>query len=132
LTNLEGKGILRSGIEEFFLASEYSPFDELSAEFIRTFRHSYFFGNTYLERYRQVHGKKDVTVDKCMPKGGSKMTNPDNVSLYGLRGTDPRLYHMSPWEFVQWWAPVRLKASSQYYQYTTWYEDSDKNAQKLV
>ena len=41
-TNLEGKGILRSGVEEFMLSSEYSPFDELSAEFIRTFRHEYF------------------------------------------------------------------------------------------
>ena len=42
-TNLEGKGILRSGVEECMLASEYSPSDELSAEFIRTFRHSFFF-----------------------------------------------------------------------------------------
>ena len=51
-TNLEGKGILRSGVEEVSLASEYNPSDELSAEFIRTFRHEYFFGKYYLDRYR--------------------------------------------------------------------------------
>ena len=43
-TNLEGKGFLRSGVEDLLLASEYNPIDELSAEFIRTFRHEYFFG----------------------------------------------------------------------------------------
>ena len=41
-TNLEGKGILRSGVEEYLLASEYSPFDELAAEVIRKFRHTFF------------------------------------------------------------------------------------------
>ena len=40
-TNLEGKGILKSGVEEYLLASEYSPFDELSAEFFRTFSSSF-------------------------------------------------------------------------------------------
>ena len=58
-TNLEGKGILRSGVEEYMLASQYSSFDQLSAEFIRTFRHEFFFGKFYLDRYETVKNNQD-------------------------------------------------------------------------
>ena len=61
-TNLEGKGILRSGVEEYMLASQYSPFDQLSAEFIRTFRHEFFFGKFYLDRYEEVTKNKDCLL----------------------------------------------------------------------
>jgi len=53
-TNLEGKGILRSGVEESLLASEYNPGDQLSAEFIRTFRNEFFFGKFYIDRYSVI------------------------------------------------------------------------------
>ena len=125
-TNLEGKGILRSGVEEYLLASEYSSFDELSAEFIRTFRHSFFFGKYYLDRYDLVHSKKDVTIDKCIPRGGKDKGSLDVVSLYGLRCNDSRLFHMSPWEFIQWWAPVHTRPPSRFYNYTVWLEDADQ------
>ena len=72
-TNLEGKGMLRSGVKEFMPSSEYSPFDELSAEFIRTFRHEYFYGKFYLDRYDSVSKKTEITIDKCIPKAASKM-----------------------------------------------------------
>ena len=29
--------------------------------------------------------------------------------LYGWRGTDPRVYHLSPWEFMKWWELKRLQ-----------------------
>ena len=51
---LESKGILRTATEEFLLASKYSPHDELSAEFIRTFRERRFMGMSYLQRYELV------------------------------------------------------------------------------
>ena len=41
-TTLESKGILRTAPEEFMLASQYRPDDELFAEFIRTFRTTFF------------------------------------------------------------------------------------------
>ena len=41
---LESKGILRTGTEEFLLASRYRPDDPLNAEFVRTFRHRFFLG----------------------------------------------------------------------------------------
>ena len=83
------------------LASEYSPFDELSAEFIRTFRQDCFYGKFYLDRYDAVSKKTEITIDKCIPKAASKMKHLDCASLYGLRGKDTRLHYMSPWEFVQ-------------------------------
>lgn len=51
---LESKGILRTATEEFLLASKYNPHDELSAEFIRTFRERRFMGMSYLQRYALV------------------------------------------------------------------------------
>ena len=50
----------------------------------------------------------------------------DTVSLYGLRGKDSPLYYISPWEFVQWWAPVHTRAPDRFYKYTVWVEDADR------
>jgi hypothetical protein len=124
-TNLEGKGILRSGVEEYMLASQYSPFDELSAEFIRTFRHTFFFGKFYLDRYEALRTHKDPTIDKCLPKSLNQKGCRDVASLYGLRGTSPRLYYMSPWEFTQWWEPVQTKPPFGSYKHTMWLPDAD-------
>ena len=119
--------MLRTGVEEYFLSSEYSPYDELSAEFIRTFRQEMFIGKNYLDRYDAVHNKKDVTIDKCLPKSQFKQHCMDGVSLYGMRGQDPRLFYMSPWEFVQHWAPVQTRPPSRFYKYTMWTEDADQD-----
>ena len=69
-TTLEGKGILRTATEEFLLASEYRPDDELAQEFTRTFRHTFFFGRRYVERYESLKQKrrfraKRYFVDAC-------------------------------------------------------------------
>ena len=50
-TTLESKGILRTAPEEFLLASQYRPHDELFAEFVRTFRHTFFHGIHYINRF---------------------------------------------------------------------------------
>ena len=63
-----GKGILRTGVEEFMLASEYAPHDELAAEFIRTFKQSFFFGKAYLDRLEQLMRAESIQIDKCIPK----------------------------------------------------------------
>ena len=122
--NLEGKGVLRSGVEEFLLASEFDPHDEVAAEFIRTFRHEYFFGKAYLDRLHDILRKKgELTLERCIPKRRKPTESPDYVLLYGARGPDARAFHMSPWEFCQWWRPIRLKPPSKYYKYTKWTED---------
>ena len=63
-TSLEGKGILRTAVEEFLLASEYSPSDELSAEFLRTFRHAHFWGKPYLDRLEALKKQTEVTLER--------------------------------------------------------------------
>ena len=57
---LEGKGVLRTGVEECLLASEYLPHDELAAEFLRTFRHTFFFGKAYLDRHEQTRSTEEA------------------------------------------------------------------------
>ena len=52
-TTLESKGILRTAPEEFMLASQYRPDDELFAEFIRTFRHTFFFRSLLRRAFRR-------------------------------------------------------------------------------
>ena len=107
------------------LASQYSPFDELSAEFIRAFRHELFFGKYFLDRYDVVYNKQDATIDKCLPKNQIQKGCRDVVSLYGLRGTNPRLYYMSPWEFTQWWEPMCTRRPSRFYKHTMWLPNAD-------
>ena len=66
--HLEGRGILRSGVEDVMLSAEYNKADPLAAEFIRTFRDRFFFGKVYLDRYHAIREKKQITIDTCIPK----------------------------------------------------------------
>ena len=50
------------------LASEYSPHDELAAEFTRTFKQTFFFGKAYLDRFDQLLRAVSIKIDKCIPK----------------------------------------------------------------
>ena len=127
--NVEGKGVLRSGIGEFLLASEYTPHDELAAEFIRTFRHTFFFGKAYLDRLDDILRKKsEITLERCIPRKRNPTEGPDYVSLYGCRGPDPRAFFVNPWEFVQWWKPIQLQKPSKWYKFTKWTEYADHDS----
>ena len=123
--NLEGKGILRTGVEEFMLAAEYAPHDELAAEFIRTFQQTFFFGKAYLDRVDQLMRGETIQIDKCIPKKGETAEIVDPVSLYGLRPMDVSCFYLSPWEFVQWWRPIRLAKPSDEYRFTCWKDGHD-------
>ena len=119
-TALESKGILRTATEEFMLASEYKPHDPLSAEFIRTFREEFFYGCHFLNRYNDFEQKKAVSeVRQALPKHGHAMAETDQVSLYAFRSNDPTVFFLSPWEFVQYWKPHRLRPPSFKYELTT-------------
>ena len=85
-TTLESKGILRTAPEETMLASLHKASDPLAAEFIRTFRHEYFFGRMLLQRYehlREDTGKAKVSV--VLPKFAGGHNKTDFASLYGFR-----------------------------------------------
>ena len=126
-TTLEGKGILRVATEEFLLASRYKPHDPLAAEFIRTFRNQNFPGEFFLERSEALCKREEnMDIRVMLPKQALGKGVLDVVSLYGFRPqyklrkqtSDP--FYLSPWEFVQWVLPVRLRPPSADNQMTKW------------
>ena len=119
-TTLESKGILRVATEEFLLSSRYKPHDQLAAEFIRTFRSRNFPGKFFIERYEALCRGTTIDVRVLLPKNAAGRGVLDVVSLYGFRCLAPDIFHLSPWEFVQWMKPVRLEAPSRDNQLTTW------------
>ena len=129
---LESKGILRMATEEFLLASRYRPDDELNAEFVRTFRHRFFRGTYYLQRYDTLkHEKKEMVLKTIIPKTSAITSEFDEVALYGLRPQDPRMDILSPWFFVQWWKPHRLQRPSSRYHLTKWTDEWDSTSGRL-
>ena len=96
--------------------------------FMRTFQKSLFFGRAYLQRLDQLRKNLAVQFEKCLPTKGRDATFVDQVSLYGLRPAVPSCFYMSPWEFTQWWRPIRLHKPSNTYRYTKWKPDGDKES----
>ena len=81
-TTLESKGILRSAPEEFMHAALYKPHDELSGEFIRTFRHRYFWGAPLLKRYESLQSNAAFEqISLQLPKQGSHQELTDSVTV---------------------------------------------------
>ena len=118
---LESKGILRTATEEFLLASRFKPRDELAAEFIRTFRHTFFHGKYFVDRYDAAkRGDTLVKMTIRIPKAGAKRVVTDHVAIYGFRSTHPDMFFLSPWEFVQWFKPHALEAPRANYRLTKW------------
>ena len=95
-TTLESKGILRTGPEEFMLASQYREDDELLPEFIRTFHHTFFLGRHYVKRFNDLEQGKDSSITVVLPRIAASAHTVDYVTLYGFRGMDPRVCFLSP------------------------------------
>jgi hypothetical protein len=125
ITTLEGKGILRSAPEAFNLCGKSLPKDELNAEFVRTFRTVNFCGSEYLQRLELVitktTAKDTIAVRIPVPKSGKKQpARPlqKDVDVYGYRGSDRRVYYLSPWEFLTYWFAEPLQPPSKDYTCT--------------
>ena len=101
---LEGRGILRTGIEEVLLASQYNPQDPLAAEFIRTCRHQFFFGHSFLKRLERLQTAPADVQDlgwehRPLPRSSLAANRHEQSLLYGLRPCTDALHVLSPWEF---------------------------------
>ena len=135
-TTLEGKGILRMAPEESMLSAMHKASDPLAAEFIRTFRHEYFFGRQLLQRYEQLQNKashQSVSVllpkqsSVLLPKQSMKSKNQtDFTSLYGFRPPHADVFFLSPWEFCQWFSAVSLQPPSATNALSKWTESGEK------
>ena len=110
---LESTSILRIEPEESMLASLHKSSDPLAAEFVRTFRHDYFFGRQLLQRYENLRDtNKKHTVPIFLPKGLAGEDRTDFASLYGFRRAHADTFFLSPWEFCQWFTAVPLTPPS--------------------
>ena len=67
-----------------------------------------------------VSKKSTQEVRIGMPAHGNSAEVVDEVALYGFRSTDKSLWYLSPWEFVQWVKPHRLRPPSKDYTWTKW------------
>ncbi len=128
-STLESKGILRMSTEETMLASLHKANDPLAAEFIRTFRHEFFFGRQLLQRYEHLRdGGSAQTVSLLVPKHPGPANATDFASLYGFRPCHPDVFFLSPWEFCQWFSGVSLRAPSASFELAKW---TKAGAQKI-
>ena len=118
---LETKGILRAAPEEFMHAALYKASDELASEFIRTFRHQYFWGLPLLKRFDAIQtAKEHEVVSIRLPKHGQDTETTDSVTVYGFRPPAPDLFYLSPWEFCQWFYLERVLEPSETFPYSEW------------
>jgi hypothetical protein len=131
-TTLEGKGILRTGTEEFMLASGYKENDELAAEFVRTCRHTLFHGRFFMERFDALVSRKtEATLNVLLPRIGAAIAETDSVSLYGFRPKTPSMFFLSPWEFCQEFKAHRVRVPSSTYKLSKWIQKPEKGKKEI-
>ena len=118
MSDLYGKGTLRTMPEEFNLGTNMHRTDATKAEFLRTYQIREFRGGPYLYTLEQFL-KADTTGRQAfslIPVRNPEQQQKKNCApiswtcLYGYRGPDARCFHMCPWEFWMHWDPVRLEA----------------------
>ena len=102
--DLEFRCSVRPVTEEFMLAGFSNMTDPTTAECIRSFPVVPFVGIEWV-------GILDLVTDirhKVEPPNPHKSTLKSS-EIYGWRGTDARVFHLSPWEFTKWWNLKKLQ-----------------------
>ena len=102
--DLEFRCSVRPVTEEFMLAGFSNMTDPTTAECIRSFPVVPFVGIEWV-------GILDLFTDirhKVQPPNPHKITLKSS-EIYGWRGTDERVFHLSPWEFIKWWSLKKLQ-----------------------
>jgi hypothetical protein len=131
-TTLEGKGMLRTGTEEFMLAVGYRANDELAAEFVRTCRHQFFQGRFFLERFEALIERTKVSLKMLLPKTFVAVAETDSVSLYGFRSNTPAMFFLSPWEFCQEFKPHRVRLPTLKYKLSKWLQKPEPGNKERI
>ena len=122
ISDLEGRGTMRSAPETCNLNAYLDDKDVLAAEFIRTYMTVVFPGGSFL--HRQELEDAAIAPPEAAPQQKRKRTAPlpvsrrinpkcpklqkPDVDIYGYRGTDKRVHYLSPWEFMSLWGAVQL------------------------
>ena len=115
------------------LSSQHKAHDPLAGELIRTFRHQYFHGKFYLDRYNAlVSDVSTISISSLLPARGMSQEVPDPVVFYGFRSTHAALFYLSPWEVCQWFIPHRLRPPSAHYNSSVWTMDGKRKAKEYA
>ena len=97
-----GKGIVRGAVECVSLLTYGNVGDVTAAETIKTSRSRTFYGGAFLGRVERAVGLENACISRIY--GEVDARNPldkkiaiKNVDImYGCRGNDPRIFHLSP------------------------------------
>ena len=98
--------MLRTAPEEVNLAANAHEQDVKNAEFVRTFMSQEFPGGQLVKRLEHESSEEtERSVKKVVPVrkaavGQAPIYVQNFEDLYGFRGDDPRVYYLSPWEFL--------------------------------
>ena len=120
LSDVVGRGIMRTTPETCNLNAYLDDNDVLAAEFIRTYMTVVFPGGAFVHRLEvemsntmvdhPVQKRRRVAplpLSRRLNPKSPKMQKPD-VDINGYRGTDPRVHYLSPWEFMMFWTAEQL------------------------
>ena len=114
INDLNGKGIVRGQVENTNLRAYYKKGCVTAAEAIMTATPEAFYGRNYVDVIEALqdniihpNSTKLVEVDARSKRKG-KITFRDVAVLYGQRPHDPRVWYLSPYEFVSDWEVQRL------------------------
>ena len=102
--DLEFRCSVRPVTEEFMLAGFGNMADPTAAECIRTFPVVPFIGMDWLSILDSVTEVRH----KIEPPNPYKTTIKTS-EIYGWRGTDERVFHLCPWEFIKWGSLKKLQ-----------------------
>ena len=102
--DLEFRCSVRPVTEEFMLAGFSNMTDPTTAECIRSFPVVPFVGMDWVS----VLDSLTEVRHKVQPPNSHKTTIKAS-EIYGWRGTDERVFHLSPWEFIKWWSLKKLQ-----------------------
>ena len=103
------------------LNSMHKAHDPLAAEFIRTFRHEFFFGRQLLQRYEHIRDNASTqSISILLPKSTFAHETKDVTSLYGFFPQHPDTHFLSPWEFCQWFDSAQLQPPSVWFHLSKW------------
>ena len=118
LQDAQHRCMLRTAPEEVNLSVNAHEQDVTNAEFLRTFRSQEFPGGQLVKRLEHERGEEiERSVNKAVPArkaslGQAPIFVQSFEDTYGFRGKDPRVYYLSPWEFLMQWELEQLQPPS--------------------
>ena len=117
LTEMQNRCMSRTAPEETNLCANWNGQDVTKAEFLRTFMSITFPGNLLVRRLEAEKRRIEERHIRCVlppPAEDDDVYVKMFDDCYGFRGTDPRVYYLSPWEFLMRWEIIKTEKAGQH------------------